>query len=202
MTTSLAERLAAAQDERQSDLGLLLAPRLTSMPLPMQRYDDPFLPFGKAIIDATVDLVCAYIFDLAAYLSIGAAGAIALERTIAYVAQDTLTILHGPFAGAGYTAISEEGAFPVDAVTLVDGQHLDAYLKRPDRSAFIVHGGNPTRLDAPDTGGFYWNEAQVFTLLGSSGQILQIRMAAESVLYAGQGEDFGARARAELEKRR
>lgn len=202
MTISLAEKLAIIQVERHSDLGLLLVPRLPLLPLPMQRFDDPFLPFGKAIIDVTRDLICAYIFDLAAYLSIGAAGAIALERTIAYIGNDTVTVLHGPFAGAGYAAISEEGAFAVDAVTLVDGQHLDIYLKRSDRCAFIVRGGNPTTLDAPDTGGYYWNEAQVFTMLGISGQILQIRMAAETVLYAGQGEDFAEQARAELEKRR
>ncbi len=202
MTSSLTEKLAQIQAERQSDLGLLLVPRLALLPLPMLRFDDPFLPFGKAIIDATRDLICAYIFDLAAYLSIGAAGAIALERTLAYVGSDTVTILHGLFAGAEYAGISDEGAFAVDAVTLADGQHLDAYLKRPDRSALIVRRGNPTTLDAPDIGGYYWNEAQVCTLLGSSGQILQIRMAAESVLYAGQGEDFGERARAELEKRR
>jgi len=202
MTTSLADKLTMIQAERLSDLGLLLVPRLALLPLPMQRFDDPFLPFGKAIIDATRDLTCAYIFDLAAYLSIGAAGAIALERTLAYVGSDTVTILHGLFAGAGYAGISEEGAFAADAVTLVDGQYLDAYLKRADRSALIVRGGSPTTLDAPDTGGYYWNEAQVFTMLGSSGQILQIRMAAESVLYASQGDDFAERARAELEKRR
>jgi hypothetical protein len=199
---SIAEKLASIQQERQSDLGLLIAPRLALLPLPIQRYDDPFLPFGKAIIDATRDMVCAYIFDLAAYLSIGAAGAVALERTIAYARQEILTILHGPFVGAGYAGISDESAFAVDAVTLVDSQHLDAYLTRADRGAFIVRGGNPTRLDAPDVGGYYWSDAQVFTLLGIDGQILQIRMAGEGALYAGRGADFAQQVRAELEKRR
>ena len=72
------------------------------MPYPMQRYDDPFLPYGRAVIDATSDIACAYVFDLAAYLSIGASGAIALERTIAYVPSPSLTILHGMFTRAEY----------------------------------------------------------------------------------------------------
>ena len=101
---SFSVRLRAAQAARDSDLALMLSPRLAQMPLPMQRYDDPFLPFGKAIIDATRDLVCAYVFDLAAYLALGAAGAVALERTIAYAGTDdaTVTILHAPFVGAAY----------------------------------------------------------------------------------------------------
>jgi hypothetical protein len=202
MMISLADKLSTIQAQQQSDIGLLLAPRMAMLPLPMQRFDDPFLPFGKAIIDATRDLTCAYIFDLASYLAIGAAGAIALERTLAYVRSDTVTILHGLFAGPDYAGISEEGAFTVDAVTLIDGQYLDFYLRRPDRSAFIVRGVSPAKLDASDLGGYYWNEAQIFTMLGTSGQILQIHMISDSVLYASQGEDFAERARAELEKRR
>jgi hypothetical protein len=61
---SFYDKLRAAQSQRESDLALLLAPKLAKMPLPIARYDDPFLPFGKAIIDATRDLVCAYVFDL------------------------------------------------------------------------------------------------------------------------------------------
>src|SRR4051812_25649910 len=99
-----------------------MSPRLTKMPLPMQRYDDPFLPFGKAIIAATQDLVCAYVFDLAAYLAIGAAGAVALERTIAFVGENNLTVLHAWFADSGYISAAE--AFGVDAVTLADGDYI------------------------------------------------------------------------------
>ena len=73
MPGSFADRLAAAQRTNRSTLALVMAPRLLQIPLPMQRFDDPFLPFGKAIIAATRDVVCAYIFDLAAYLAVGAA---------------------------------------------------------------------------------------------------------------------------------
>jgi hypothetical protein len=94
MATSFIEKLQAFRNVRQTDIGLFLAPRLSIMPLPIQRYDDPFFPFGWAIIDAPRDLVCMYMFDLGSYLMPGAASAIALERTIAYVASDAWTILH------------------------------------------------------------------------------------------------------------
>jgi hypothetical protein len=54
-------------------------------------------------------------------------------------------------------------------------------------------------LDAPDTGGFYWQDAQLCTLLGSDGQTLRLRLA---VLKDIQGEDFTERVRAELESMR
>lgn len=49
-------KLAKLQQDRTTNLALILSPLLARMPLPMQRYDEPFLPFGKAIIDATHDL--------------------------------------------------------------------------------------------------------------------------------------------------
>ena len=105
----------------------MLIPRLTKMPLPIQRYDDPFLPFGKAIIDATRDLVCAYVFDLAAYLALGAAGAVALERTIAYVGDDDVTVLHLHVPHSREAMSKRRPWLRVDAVTLADERDVDAY---------------------------------------------------------------------------
>jgi hypothetical protein len=81
-------------------------------------YDEPLLPFGKKLIGETSDTVCAYVFHLAAYLAFGAAGASALERTIAFVPPSAVTILHGPFASADYAGAVAKTAFAVDAVTL------------------------------------------------------------------------------------
>ena len=64
--------LEAAQKHDSCTLAIGLAPSLKNLPYSIQSYDDPFLPLGKAIIDATHELVCAYVFDLAAYLSLGA----------------------------------------------------------------------------------------------------------------------------------
>ncbi|MHB8625451.1 MAG: hypothetical protein ACYDEO_04540 [Aggregatilineales bacterium] len=80
--TDFVDRMRAAQMARGSTLAIALAPSLDKIPYLLQQYDDPFLPYGRAVIDATADITCAYIFDLAVYLAVGASGAIALERTI------------------------------------------------------------------------------------------------------------------------
>lgn len=192
-------RLADIQAAKESDKALLLQPALNRLPLPIQRFDEPLLPFGKAVIDATNDLVCAYVFDLAAYLTMGAAGAIALERTIDYAGGDAITILHGPFATPGYAKLMEEESFGVDAVTLVDTQLMGAFSHRPDRSAFVVRKGEAQFDDAPGRSGIYWEEAERFTILGQDGRVLKMKLVGNDVLYAGRGDDFAAQIRAALE---
>jgi len=188
-----AERLAALQQARQTDLALYLKPQLNRMPLPIQRYDDPFLPFAKAIIEATRDLVCAYVLDFAGYLTLGAAGAVALERTVALVAGDTMTILHGPFAGPDYAEAA--AAFGVDAVTLADASPLSAYAKL---GAFVVRSGTPTAAVGFNA---YWEKAGVFTFAdGSGGTIeMRIRLASADVLYVSHEDDFAQKTRMVVE---
>src|SRR5512146_194773 len=113
------DRLSAAQVRSASTLAFGLAPSIKTLPLAMQRFDEPLLPFGKAVIDSTADLVCAYVFHLASYLALGAAGAVALERTIAYVPAHLIKILHGPFATGDYAQAAFEDAFGADGVTLI-----------------------------------------------------------------------------------
>src|SRR5215813_1844305 len=112
------DRLEAAQQRNNSTLAIGIAPTLKKLPLEILRYDDPFLPFGQAVIDATGDLVCAYVFHLGAYLALGAAGAKALERTIAYVPSGIVKVLHGPFANAEYVRAAFEEGFGANAVTI------------------------------------------------------------------------------------
>lgn len=201
-TLRFAEKLTIAQQRSRSTLALLLAPRLPQLPFTIQQFDDPLLPFAKAIIDATRDLVCAYVFDFAAYLVPGASGAVALERTIRYANGETITILHGPFAGGNYHILLDETSFGVDALTLTNGLDLNSYLQRPDRSAFIVRSGYGRSLDVPGTGGFFWIEDGLFKLMGLEGQPLEIRLIGAEALYAGKGEDFAQQTRAVLEKLR
>lgn len=92
---SFADRLQAAQARTDSRLALGIAPNIEKLPAPVGKIDEPFLPLGKLIINTTSDLVCAYVFHLGAYLSIGAAGAIALERTLAYVPRGILKFCMG-----------------------------------------------------------------------------------------------------------
>src|SRR5260370_22617647 len=76
------DRLEAAQTRNNSTLAIGIAPALKKLPYEIQRYDDPFLPFGKAIIDSTADLVCVYVFHLWPYLALGAAGGKTVVTTI------------------------------------------------------------------------------------------------------------------------
>jgi hypothetical protein len=176
------DKLHNIQTAKGTDRALLISPRLMKMPLPMQRFDDPFLPFGRAIISATQDFVCAYIFDLAAYLAIGAAGAVALERTIASVDEMTITILHGPFVGSGYIEVAE--AFSVDGLTLA---HED------DAADYQIAG----------FGILIVSEKFIDGLLPVDGttdgnKTLRLTVFGENALYAGLGEDFAERVRAAL----
>ena len=114
---TLRDRMVEIQ-ARGTRLAIAIAPSLAKMPYPLQRYDDPFLPYSKAVIDATADLTAAYVFDLAAYLSVGASGAIALERAIAYVPSTCMTILHGTFADPAYANWFAPGGFHAEAATI------------------------------------------------------------------------------------
>src|SRR5579859_1021511 len=137
------ELLAAAQQRNNSTLAIGLAPALNRLPEESQRWDEPFLPFGKAVIDTTHDLVCAYVFHLGAYLALGAAGAVALERTMAYVPSGIVKILHGPFASDDYVTAAFEEGFGADAVTLAIGLagwptvSLLPYIHSVQHGAFI-----------------------------------------------------------------
>ena len=88
------EKLQAIQQKNNSWLCVGLDPDPERLPLEhVTRYDEPVLPFNKKIIDATADLVCAYKPNLGFYLQWGAAGIIALERTIAYIPNHIPVIL-------------------------------------------------------------------------------------------------------------
>lgn len=186
---TFSDKLNAAYDTC-GHFGLLLAPRLAQMPLPMQRFDDPLLPFGKALIDATRDLVCAYVFDLSAYLAPGASGVVALERTIRYAGGSAVTVLHGAFVGVQYSIVLDELSLGVDAVTIAEARDLAAYLTRPDRSAFVIRSGTVDPSAALPTGGIYWQEGGLLQHLGGSGQNIAIQVLQDDVIYAGRGDDF------------
>jgi hypothetical protein len=110
---------AQLQTQHTKHLSLTLAPLITKMPLPMLYSDDPFLPFSKAVIDATRVHVSVYCFDLARYLALGAAGAIALERAIAYANTDRLTWLE--VCGGGEVYVNVGQGFGADFVALPQG---------------------------------------------------------------------------------
>jgi len=175
----LLAKLIRAQAEGRCGL-IWLRPRLFEMPLPIQRYDDPFLPFSKALIMETRDRVAGYMFDFAAYLALGGAGTVALERAIAYVVggSDTAAILHGPFSTAAYALAMGETAFAVDGVTITDGTLAAAYRA-------VGVGAIPAGELLPNA-------------LAIPGWSSPVPIYGDAVVYAGRGDDFAAEARAAL----
>ncbi|MBC8171327.1 MAG: hypothetical protein H7X77_06630 [Anaerolineae bacterium] len=195
---SFSVKLAQIQQQKQNRLGLWLAPRLEQLPLSIQRFDEPLLPYGKAVINASRDRVCAYIFDLASYLRLGAAGAIALERTIDFAGGDHITILHGGFALPDLAVVSDENAFGVDALTVVNEECVDACLMRLDRGVFRL--GTPVPDLRENVGHYDYDERRFEVNTALQGETLSIHCLAEAILQDNRGDDFAEVIRSQLEQ--
>lgn len=170
-----------------SNIIFYMNPIFELLPLPITRYDDPFLPFGKAIISATHDLVAGYFFDFASYLAMGGAGAVALERTIAYVPDNCLTILHGAFTGTSYSAMASPTAFNLDAITVATEDDLSYYTENSPYMAFLV---SQTEKTFPKQGGIYRRDT---TTLHTGDK--QLSLTTNDILYAGKLDDFAEKVR-------
>ncbi len=150
---SYLDKLKAAQERNNSWLCVGLDPDIDRLRVDVLKWDEPILPFNKAIIDATADLVCAYKPNLGFYLQWGAAGVIALERTIAYIPKHIPVILDcktgdiGHTQGAWARGLMDE--WDVDAVTVnpyVGEEAVQPMIgTRPDKAVYIlVRTSNPS----------------------------------------------------------
>ncbi|UCG24550.1 MAG: orotidine-5'-phosphate decarboxylase [Chloroflexota bacterium] len=150
------DRLKAAQARNNSWLCVGLDPQPERLPAPALKWDEPILPFNKAIVEATADLVCAYKPNLGFYLQWGAAGIIALERTIAYIPKDIPIIIDCKTGDIGHTqAAWASGLFDqwdVDAVTVNPYVGAEAVLpmvaERPEKAVYVLaRTSNPSATD-------------------------------------------------------
>ncbi|MBE7512212.1 MAG: hypothetical protein HS103_05275 [Anaerolineales bacterium] len=144
------EQLGVAQIQQGSRIALGIVPHPPTMPAALARYDDPFFPYGKAVIEATRDHVCAYVVHLSAYLAHGGAGAVALERTLAYVPAPLLRILHAPFATGEYVRAAFEDSFGAHAVTIAAGtpvEDIRPYLAEEQHGVFL-HAADRDHISA------------------------------------------------------
>ena len=148
------EKLRAAQDKNNSWLCIGLDPSPERLPLEhITRHDEPVLPFNKAIIDATADIACAFKPNMGFYMQWGAAGMIALERTIAYIPNHIPVILDCKTGDIGHTqgawAKGLFGQWDVDAVTVnpfVGEESVRPMIEgRPDKAVYVLaHTSNPS----------------------------------------------------------
>lgn len=140
------QKLKEAQDKNQSWLCVGLDPDPVILRVDALKWDEPILPFNKAIIDSTIDLVCAYKPNLGFYLQWGAAGVIALERTIAYIPNHIPIILDCKTGDIGHTqaawAVGLFDNWNVDAVTINPFVGEEAVLpmigERGDKAVYIL----------------------------------------------------------------
>lgn len=153
---SYLEKLKAIQQQNHSWLCIGLDPQPNKLPLPATRWDEPLLPFNRAIIEATADLVCAYKPNLAFYLQWGAAGIIALERTIAYIPKHIPIIVDCKTGDIGHTqaawAVGLFDLWGVDGVTVNPFVGSEAALPmvatRPDKAIYLLaRTSNPSATD-------------------------------------------------------
>jgi orotidine-5'-phosphate decarboxylase len=150
------EKLSRAQQKNRSYLCIGLDIVVANTPLPLQYNDEPMLPFARAIIEATQDLVCAYKPNLGFYLAEGAAGMVALERIVRAIPPDIPIILDGKFGDIGNTAQAyARGAFEqfhADAVTLspyMGSDSVKPFLADKERGVFVT-----ARTSNPNAGEF------------------------------------------------
>ena len=147
MTSALSffDKVEALALSRQSRICVGLDPVLSRLPEPFAVDADSLLPFGKAIIDVTSDLVCAYKLQIAFYAASGAERA--LEKTIRYIHDNTsvpviLDAKRGDIAStaAAYATEAFE-RYAADAVTVnpyLGGDALVPFTRYADRGVFVL----------------------------------------------------------------
>ncbi len=171
----------------QSNIILKLNPKFEQLPLPITWFDDPFLPFGKQVIDATQDLVAGYLFDFASYLAMGGAGVIALERTIAYVSKSKVRILHGAFTGKDFSPMADATGFDLSAITVTTLDDVNYYTNHVPYMAFLVTGENQAM---PSRGGIYRTDTSKLLY-----QDIKLTVTTDAVLYSSKQDDFAEKIR-------
>ena len=149
------ERLEKACQVNRSLLCVGLDPDPSRMPIP------DVYEFNRAIIDATVDLVCAYKPNLAFYEALGLKGLEALGRTLEHirsVSGDVLVIgdaKRGDIdaTSAAYaTALFDQWGFDAATVNAYGGRDsIEPFLSYEDRGVFVwCRSSNPGAKDFQD----------------------------------------------------
>ena len=151
-------KLTTAQQTNNSWLCIGLDPVMDRLPDTVRGSESPLLAFGRAIVEATADLACAYKPNLGFWLAEGPAGLRALQDLIAYIPSHLPVILDAKFNDVGHTAAAyARAAFEtlgVDAVTANPYLGLDAlrpFLASEEHGIFLLaRTSNPSAPDLQD----------------------------------------------------
>ena len=133
------EKLLRASQDNNSLLCVGLDPDPELMPA------IDILQFNRDIVDATVDLVCAYKPNFAFYEAQGIDGFIALQKTLEYIPKEIPVIADAKHGDIGNSARQYAKAifdtFGFDAVTVnpyLGHDSLRPFIDRPDKGVFIL----------------------------------------------------------------
>ncbi len=148
------------------------------------------LEFNRAIVDATLDLVCAYKPNLAFYEAQGTKGLAALEKTVAHIAGRVPVIGDAKRGDIGHTAGAYARAlfevFGFDAATVNPYMGFDAvqpFLSYRDRGVFILcRTSNPGAADFQDL---------ACTAAGGGRPVRLYRVVAEKAREWDQADNVG-----------
>ncbi len=151
-------KLATAQQTNNSWLCVGLDPVRERLPQAVATSDDPLLDFGRAVVKATADLVCAYKPNLGFWLAEGPAGLQALQTLVAEIPPHLPVILDAKFNDIGNTAAAyARAAFEalgVDGVTANPYLGVDAlrpFLAQEKHGIFLLaRTSNPSAPDLQD----------------------------------------------------
>ncbi|HID26074.1 MAG TPA: orotidine-5'-phosphate decarboxylase [Thermoplasmata archaeon] len=118
----------------------------------------PFLAFNRAIIDATLDLVCCYKLNMAFYESLGINGVELLIHTLKCIPREIPVILDGKRGDIGNTAQQYARAvfdfYEADATTVNPYLGVDSiqpFLEYKNKCIFILcRTSNPSAKDFQD----------------------------------------------------
>ena len=128
--TTFIEKLGEAQNRNESWLCVGLDPVMDRIPDSVRGDQSPLLSFGRAIVEATCDLVSAFKPNLAFWLAEGPDGLRALLELVALVPDNVPVILDAKSNDVGHTAAAyARTAFEVvgaDAVTINPYLGIDA----------------------------------------------------------------------------
>ena len=154
-----AERVNRAQRAADSLVCVGLDPDPARIPVDLRADPQPFLAFGRRVVDATFDVAAAYKPQVAFYSALGKERE--LEATIRYIrerAPAALIVLDAKRGDVGNTAeaYAREAfdRYGADAVTVNPYMGEDSvrpFLARPDRGALVLcRTSNPGARDFQD----------------------------------------------------
>lgn len=152
------EKLTTAQEVNNSWVCIGLDPTMDKLPEAARVGKSPLLAFGRAIIEAAADLVCAFKPNLAFWLAEGVEGLRALQAVVAAVPDHIPVILDAKFNDIGNTAVAyARVAFEIvgaDGVTInpylgIDG--VRPFIASAEHGVFLLaRTSNPSAPDLQD----------------------------------------------------